>query len=136
MPRGGKRKNAGRMIKGWQGGEKGKGTKGSRFPVALVDKLQQLRDSEANLPYILTVLEFAQNQTFEVETELTKMRKLWLDAVAKIEELQSVYAQEKAQLVHQYESHIQALEWENEEIQVELNLLKKNQSASTNYSSK
>jgi hypothetical protein len=50
------------------------------------------------------------------------MRKLWLEAVAEIEELQSVYAQEKAQLVHQYESHIQALEWENEEIQAELNL--------------
>jgi len=136
MPRGGKRKNAGRIIKGWQGVEKGKGTKGSRFPVALVDKLQQLRDSEANLPYVLTVLEFAHNQTFEVKTELTELRKLWLDAVAEIEEQQSVYAQEKTQLVHQYESHIQALEWEIEEIQAELNTLKKNQFASTNSSPK
>ncbi len=85
------------------------------------------------MPYILTVLEFAQKQTFEVETELTEMRKLWLEAVAEIEELQNVYAQEKAQLVHQYESHIQALEWENEEIQAELNTIKKNQFALTNW---
>ena len=126
MPRGGKRKKAGRRIKGWQGVKKGMGTKGCRFPVALVDKLQQLRNSKANLPYILTVLELAQNQKIEIETDLTELRKLWLEAVTEIEELQNTYAQEKAQLVHQYESHIQTLQWEIDEIQAELNTLKKN----------
>jgi len=136
MPRGGKRENAGRIIKGWRGVEKGMGTKGCRFPVALVSKIEQLRDDKANLPDILAVLELAPNQKNEVETQLTERRKLWLDAVAEIEEQQSAYAQEKAELAHQHESHIQALQWEINEIQAELNTLKRKKSVSTNFHSR
>ncbi len=134
MPRGGKRENAGRIIKGWRGVEKGMGTKGCRFPVALVEKLEQLRDEEASLPYILAVLELAQNQN--LAAPLTELRKLWLDAVAEISEQQSAYAQEKAKLAHQHESHIIALQREIDEIQAELNTLKRNKSASTKSRSK
>ena len=80
---GGKRANAGRMIKGWSGVFKGMGSLLRRYPKPLVEKLDALKEQEAHILDIIKVLETVHSHNFNDFAQIQERQKAKILAYLK-----------------------------------------------------
>jgi hypothetical protein len=76
MMRGGKRENAGRVIKGWSDVFKGMGSELRRYPKPLVEKLDGLREQGAHILDVIRALENVPIQNAEDFSSLRVRNKV------------------------------------------------------------